>query len=239
MLVFMCGRFTQARAWSELVQLYEIVESPSPSNFAPRYNIAPSSDIAVVRPTQEAHKTGGNDCELVLIRWGLVPFWAKDANIGAKMINARAESVRIKPAFREAFRRRRCLIVADGFYEWRKETGRRKQPYYITRDGGGPFAFAGLWEEWAPPGGQRLDTCTIVTTAASEAIAGIHERMPVMLTPEEFGVWLSAPPDAAESLLRPFSGPLTVYPVGARVNSVRNDDPECIVPLPLAPDRLL
>lgn len=237
----MCGRFTQTRAWSELVQLYDITESPSPSNFQPRYNIAPTQDIAVVRPTTDARKTGGSERELVMIRWGLVPFWAKDVSIGAKMINARAESVRTKPAFREAFRRRRCLIVADGFYEWQKTDEKRKQPYYITRAGGQPFALAGLWEEWAPPGGQQLDTCTIVTTAAGEDIAWIHDRMPVMLEPAQFGTWLdtSAPPDAAEALLQPGAGPLTAYPVSTRVGSVRNDDPQCIAPLPAAPASLL
>jgi putative SOS response-associated peptidase YedK len=253
MLAVMCGRFTQTRSWPELVQLYEITESPSPSNFQPRYNIAPTQDIAVVRPTTDARKSGASDRELVMLRWGLVPFWAKDVSIGARMINARAESVRTKPAFREAFRRRRCLIAADGFYEWRpavpehtdpesgagRKTG-RKQPYYIIRPGGEPFALAGLWEEWAPPGGQRLDTCTIVTTAAAENIAWIHDRMPVMLEPAEFAIWLdtAAPADVAEALLRPYDGALTAYPVSPRVGSVRNDDPECITPLP-ASGRLL
>ena len=264
MLPSMCGRFTQTRAWSELVQLYDITESPSPSNFAPRYNIAPTQDIAVVRPTADARKTGGSDRELVMLRWGLVPFWAKDVNVGARMINARAESVRTKPAFREPFRRRRCLIVADGFYEWRQENaeqkgaesgeipaGRktparknttvRKQPYYITAAGGRPFALAGLWEQWAPPGSQRLDTCTIVTTAASDEIAWIHDRMPVMLEPARFGTWLNtaAPPEAAEALLRPYAGALAAQPVSTRVNSVRNDDPHCIAPMSSGPDSLL
>jgi putative SOS response-associated peptidase YedK len=262
MLAVMCGRFTQARSWSELVQLYDITKGPAPSNFAPRYNIAPTQDIAVVRSTADARETGGSERELVMLRWGLVPFWAKDAGIGARMINARAETVRTKPAFREAFRRRRCLIAADGFYEWRKEnpeqtradspefpegkrkpaaskTPARKQPYYITRAGGGPFALAGLWEQWTPPGGQRLESCTIVTAAASDEIAWIHDRMPVMLEPDQFGPWLSAPADGAEALLRPSPGPLTAYPVSTRVNSVRNDDVECIAPVPPAPDRLL
>ena len=241
MVPSMCGRFTQTRAWSELVQLYDITESPSPSNFAPRDNIAPTQDIAVVRPTADARKTGGSDRELVMLRWGLVPFWAKDVSIGAKMINARAESVRTKPAFREAFRQRRCLIVADGFYEWQKTDGGRKQPYYITRAGGQPFALAGLWEEWAPPGGQRLDTCTIVTTGASDEIAWIHDRMPVMMEPARFGTWLNtaAPPEAAEALLRPYVGALAAHPVSTRVNSVRNDDPQCIAPMSSGPDSLL
>jgi putative SOS response-associated peptidase YedK len=234
----MCGRFTQARSWSELAQLYELAGSASPSNFEPRYNIAPTQSIAVVRPA--GRNAGGR--ELVMMRWGLVPLWAKDVSIGAKMINARAESVRTKPAFRQAFRHRRCLIVADGFYEWRKEENKtRKQPYYITREGDAPFAFAGLWEEWRPQGEQALETCTIITTTASESIAWIHERMPVMLEPAQFDAWITpdAPLDAAEAMLAPYPGALAVYPVSTRVNNVRNDDPQCIAPLPPAPERLL
>lgn len=237
----MCGRFTQSRAWSELVGLYGITESPSPSNFQPRYNIAPTQDIAVVRPAADSRGSREQSRELAMLRWGLVPFWAKDTSIGARMINARAESVRSKPAFREAFRRRRCLIVADGFYEWRKGAEGRKQPYYITREGNAPFAFAGLWESWGPEDGERLQTCTIITTRASEAIAWIHERMPVMLEPGQFGSWI-APDlalDAAEAMLAPYSGALMAYPVRTRVNSVRNDDAACIAPAPSAPDPLL
>lgn len=235
----MCGRFTQARPWSELVQLYGITESPSPSNLAPRYNIAPTQDIAVVRPTAASRETGGHGRELAMLRWGLVPFWAKDISIGARMINARAESVRSKPAFREAFRRRRCLIVADGFYEWRKGTEARKQPYHITREGNAPFAFAGLWESWGREGDERLETCTIITTEASEAIAWVHERMPVMLEPAEFESWIAAelPLEAAEAMLVPYAGALAAHPVSTRVNSVRNDDAACIAPLPPAPER--
>jgi putative SOS response-associated peptidase YedK len=238
MLASMCGRFTQARSWSELVQLYELAGSPSPSNFAPRYNIAPTQNIAVVRPA--ARDSGGR--EMAMMRWGLVPLWAKDVSIGAKMINARAESVRTKPAFRQAFRHRRCLIVADGFYEWRKEEGKtRKQPYYITRQGDAPFAFAGLWEEWQPQGEQKLETCTIITTQASEAVAWIHERMPVMLEPTQFDAWIApdVPLDTAEAMLAPYPGALATHPVGTRVNSVRNDDPQCIAPVPAASERLL
>lgn len=243
MVIRMCGRFTQARPWSELVSLYGITESPSPSNLAPRYNIAPTQDIAVVRPAAAPRETGGHGGghgrELAMLRWGLVPFWAKDISIGARMINARAESVRSKPAFREAFRRRRCLIVADGFYEWRKENAGRKQPYYITREGNAPFAFAGLWETWGPEGSEALETCTIITTQASEAIGWIHERMPVMLEPAEFESWIAPdiPLDAAEAMLAPYPGALTAYPVSTRVNSVRNDDAGCTAPQPPASER--
>jgi putative SOS response-associated peptidase YedK len=238
MLASMCGRFTQARSWSELVQLYGLADNPSPSNFPPRYNIAPTQNIAVVRPA--AHNSGGR--EMVMMRWGLVPSWAKDISIGAKMINARAESVRTKPAFRQAFRHRRCLIVADGFFEWRKDEGKtRKQPYYITREDNAPFAFAGLWEEWQPQGEQKLETCTIITTVASEAIAWIHERMPVMLEPARFDAWIApdGPLDAAEAMLAPYTGALTVHPVSTRVNTVRNDDPQCIAPVPAVSEWLL
>lgn len=239
----MCGRFTQARSWSELVELYRVTEIPTPSNLPPRYNVAPTDAVAVVRPVASPSvgpstriDTGSPDSagerELVLIRWGLIPFWAKDTKIGARMINARAEGVAEKPAFRDAFKRRRCLVVADGFYEWRKDANAR-QPFHITPADARPFAFAGLWEAWAPPGGQRLDSCTIITTEANAALAPLHDRMPVMLEPAQFEAWLDPdrPGDEARALLRPYGGALSVQPVSTRVNNVRNDDAECIQPL--------
>lgn len=240
----MCGRFTQARSWSELVKLYRITEIPTPSNLPPRYNIAPTDPVPVVRAIGSGAEAGdGRDAaeeperELVLVRWGLIPAWAKDMSIGARMINARAESLADKPAFRDAFRRCRCLVVADGFYEWREEGNGRKQPYYIAVAGCAPFAFAGLWEAWAPPGGQRLDSCTIVTTSANEAMAPLHDRMPVILDPAEFDLWLdpAQPLEETQALLRPYPGELHVHPVSTRVNSVRNDDAACIQPLDPTP----
>lgn len=221
----MCGRYTQVRPWAELVELYRITEPATARNLAPRYNIAPTQDVPVVRPG----KAGGGR-ELTMVRWGLVPSWAKDLAIGARLINARAETLAERPAFRDAFRRRRCLIVADGFYEWQQRQGEAKQPHWITVADGRTFAFAGLWDRWAAPGGERMESCTIVTTDASPALAPIHARMPVILDAEAFDTWLAigAPPDDARSLLRPYGGALRIVPVSRRVNSVRNDDPGCI-----------
>jgi putative SOS response-associated peptidase YedK len=223
----MCGRYTQLRSWSELVQLYRITETGPPPNLPPRYNVAPTQVMPVVRTARD-----GGGRELALLRWGLVPSWAKSIDVGARMINARAETVADKPAFRNAFRRRRCLVVADGFYEWQGRASGPKQPYFITVAGDRPFAFAGLWEVWAPAEGERVETFTIVTTEANAACAPIHNRMPVILDEPAFDLWLDTgrPVDAARPLLQPYTGDLTIVPVGRRVNDVRNDDPACIQP---------
>lgn len=227
----MCGRFSQARSWSELVALYGITVASPPLNLPPRYNIAPTDRIPIIR-----RPSGGSGRELVLARWGLIPAWAKDEKIAAQTINARAETVDVKPAFRSAFRHRRCLIAADGFYEW-QATAAGKQPYFITRAGDAPFAFAGLWERWQGSDGTPIDSATIIVTDANAALAPIHGRMPVMLEPEEFATWLdpATPLAAAKAMLRPYGGALTIYPVSRRVNSVRNDDPDCRAPLPRVP----
>ena len=228
----MCGRFTQMRTWAELLEIYGIAESLSPSNFPARYNIAPTQNVPVVR---RQPKSG--ERELVTLRWGLVPSWAKEIGIGAKMINARAETVADKPAFRDAFKQRRCLIVADGFYEWQAQPRRPKhpgpkQPYFITTADGRPFAFAGLWEEWWDAGKTLVETCTIITTEASPALRPVHQRMPVILTEERFDAWLDGGSGTgdARALLAPYAGELTLRPVGRRVNDVGNDDPGCIEP---------
>ena len=251
MLLAMCGRFTQTRSWPELVTLYRLPETPAGDRPAPRYNIAPTQDVAVVRaapgndvraaaPGNDVRAAasgndvrataGGGARELVMLRWGLVPFWAKDAAMGGRLINARAETVAEKPAFRAAFRKRRCLVAADGFYEWQAAPRGPKQPFHVTTDR--PFAFAGLWERWTPPQGDALETCTIITTAASAAVRPVHDRMPVMLAPEAFDMWLAAelPAEAALTLLQPWDGPLTVRAVDRRVNAVRNDDAALILP---------
>jgi len=223
----MCGRFTQMRTWAELLEIYGIAESLSPSNFPARYNIAPTQNVPAVR----RQPTSG-ERELVNLRWGLVPSWAKEIGIGAKMINARAETVANKPAFRDAFKKRRCLIVADGFYEWQAQPRGPKQPYFITTADGRPFAFAGLWEEWWSPESNLVETCTIITTEASPALRPVHHRMPVILTPGSFDAWLdglSASPDA-RALPAPYDGELALRPVGLRVNNVGNDDPGCVEP---------
>lgn len=222
----MCGRFTQTRSWQELVELYKITEGqdrePGPAS---RYNIAPTQDVAVLKRGRD-----GQGRALVRMRWGLVPPWADDLKTGSRMINARAKSVDAKPAFRSAFRERRCLIVADGFYEWRKRPGRAKQPYHVAPAGPGPFAFAGLWERWHGPAGERVETCAIITTGAAPALAEVHDRMPAILGPDAFEPWLEpqADPVCLRALLQPFAGPLRVVPVASRVNDVRNEDAACL-----------
>jgi len=221
----MCGRFTQTRTWPELVELYRLADSFDPSQRQPRYNIAPTQDIPVLRL-----RADNEERELAVLRWGLIPSWAKDMKMGARLINARAETVHEKPSFRRAFRQRRCLIAADGFYEWQKQPSGPKQPYFITVAGNRPFAFAGLWEAWSPPGGPMIESCTIITTEANDDLRPIHNRMPVILTPDVFDRWLdpSLSPDDARALLRPFDGDMSAYPVGLRVNNVLNDDPACV-----------
>ena len=195
-----------------------------------RFNIAPTQPVAAVR----AAPTGGR--ELVFLRWGLVPSWATDLKIGASLINARGETISSKPSFRSAFRRRRCLIPADSFYEWQKgpSTG-RKQPYSISVAGGGPFALAGLWEHWAKGDAEPVESCTIVTTGANALLRPLHDRMPVIVRPEDFAAWLD--PEAnvpdLESLVKAYPAEqMEMHAVSTHVNSVRNDDPHCLDPAP-------
>ena len=226
----MCGRYTQTSSWSELVHLYRITERATPLNLRPRYNIVPTQDVAVVRAAPD-----GGGRALTRMRWGLVPSWAKDMGVGARLINARAETVAEKPSFREAYRRRRCLIPADGFYEWQKRPGGVKQPYRITLRDERPFAFAGLWERWEKASdGQRVQSCAIITTEASDLLRPIHGRMPVILAAADQDAWLDVDGydgARAATLLRPFpSDAMATSPVGAYVNSVANDDPKCLEP---------
>lgn len=194
-----------------------------------RYNVAPGDEVLAVTTTREG------DPRAELLRWGLVPFWATDPKTGYKMINARAETVADKPAFRDALARRRCLILADGFYEWQARPGRqRKQPFWITRADGEPFAFAGLWATWHAPDDTTLRTCTIVTTSANDALAPIHDRMPVML-PDAGAetAWLDhdGPTERARELLRPpASSAVTAREVGYAVSDARHDEPDCLDP---------
>jgi putative SOS response-associated peptidase YedK len=226
----MCGRFTQQRTWAELVRLYKITEAaPAPNGLA-RYNIAPTQDIAVV------YADAAGSRRLAPMRWGLVPSWSKDARGGARMINARAETVLERPAFRNAMRRRRCLIPADGFYEWQARAAAPKQPYRITLQGERPFAFAGLWERWkGAPDGRPLTSCTIITTAPNPLLAPIHDRMPVILDEADHPAWLDcAATSAADAtaLLRPYPPEqMRARPVGRIVNRAGNDDPACIAPV--------
>lgn len=236
----MCGRYSITSPPEAIQRVFQVPELP---NLPARYNVAPTQDVPVVRvggDSEGPEADGGR--HLVQLRWGLVPFWADDAAIGAKMINARAESAAEKPAFRAAFRRRRCLVVADGFYEWKSPPkdddapkGARKQPYRIQLKSEEPFGFAGLWERWTDPADQRvLETCTILTTEANAYLRDIHPRMPVMLSPDAFDRWLDPEGDldTAKSLLAPYpDDALTAYPISTRVNAVRNDDPSILEPL--------
>ena len=218
--------------YSELVRLYRITSDPNIPNLPPRWNVAPSQDIPAVRLDRHGKR------RLVSLRWGLIPYWAKDAKIGYRTINARAETVATAPAFREAFRKRRCLIPADGFYEWQKQGGTR-QPYRVILKDGAPFALAGLWERWRnPENGEKVESCTIIVTDANELVAPLHDRMPVIIDPADFDAWLdtSRGTETAQALLKPYPAEtMTAYPVSKHVNKPENDDPGCIEPVTLEP----
>lgn len=222
----MCGRFTLSSPTQQLALQFEVTEAPS---LEPRYNIAPTQPVATVRLTRD-----GSARELVILQWGLVPFWAKDPEVGERLINARAETLVERPAFREAYRRRRCLVLADGFYEWQKQDG-TKQPYYVRMKNGKPFAFAGLWEHWKGPD-TVVESCTLITTDPNDMMRPIHNRMPVILQPEDYELWLSrevSDPEVLNTLLKPYpSEEMTAFPVSRRVNSPDNDDARLIEPLP-------
>jgi putative SOS response-associated peptidase YedK len=214
----MCGRYALTATPEELQALMEYLEA---EDFPPRYNIAPTQPIAIVRFDHGA-------CHFALVRWGLVPSWVKDPKAFSLLINARSETAAEKPSFRAAMRYRRCLVPASGFYEWRRGPGKAKQPFWIRPKGGGLVAFAGLWETWSDSGGSEIDSGCILTTAANETIAPIHARMPVVIPPADFARWLEAndnPPGAVADLLRPAPNDLfEAIPVGPRVNTARNDD---------------
>lgn len=227
----MCGRYTLTTPLEGLREIFLFEELP---NLGPRYNIAPTQEVPVLRQDPADGKR-----HLGLLRWGLIPAWAKEAAIGSRMINARAESVAEKPAFRAAFRQRRCLIPADGFYEWKaapKDAGPKapKQPYLITLAGCGPFAFAGLWEAWNDKAsGEKVESFTIITTKANAALAEIHHRMPVILAPRDHAAWLDPEggSETLQALLRPAPAEaVAATPVSTRVNNVRNDDAGLLEP---------
>lgn len=210
--------------------LFDLGDLPPDFTLAPRYNIAPTQTVAAVRKQE-----GGGPRQLALLHWGLIPSWAKDAKLAASTINARGESVAEKPAFRTAFARRRCLVLADGYLEW-QTVGKKKLPLWFRRQDEQPFAFAGLWERWRGPAGTPedappLESCTIVTTTANPGSAHIHDRMPVILEPVDYDFWLDPASDKERllALLQPYpEESLRVDPVSQRVNSVRNDDPACL-----------
>jgi putative SOS response-associated peptidase YedK len=262
----MCGRYASARKRIELLEEFRIERDRVPEPLAPDYNVAPTKRVYAVvtrdaRPSEAAEPDAGDEAgeaaeapaegvarELRVVRWGLVPFWAKDPSIGSRMINARAETVQSKPAFRQAFKRRRCLLPADGYYEWQRLDGKGetdspggkvpKQPFFITRRDGGPLAFAGLYELWRdrelPDDHERawLWTATIITTSAPDELGQIHDRMPMVIEPERWADWLDPeaddPSDLAALLAPAATRGLISYPVSTSVNSVRHNGPELI-----------
>ncbi len=222
----MCGRFSQSISATAIADAFRV----APIDIPPHYNVAPSQTVAAVVRLPDA------DRQLQLLQWGLIPSWAKDPTIGYKTINARAETAAQKPSFRSAFRHRRCLIPADGFYEWQHAADRKsnKQPYFISLQERQPFAFAGLYERWENPAGDILETCTILTTTANEIVSPIHDRMPVILAPDEYELWLEpgSKLDPLQALLDPYpAAAMQVYPVSTLVNSPKHDSAECQQPL--------
>ncbi|VAW31540.1 FIG00871087: hypothetical protein [hydrothermal vent metagenome] len=227
----MCGRFALMMPTEQLAMAFNVnqtaVAALPPS--VPRYNIAPTQPIVAIRLDENGQRA------LTFFHWGLIPSWAKDMKFGSRMINARSETVAEKPSFRAAFKRRRCLIPADGFYEWQKLPS-GKQPTFIRPAEGEerPFAFAGLWEVWRDAEGSVLQSCTILTTKPNELMAPIHNRMPVIVEPEDFDLWLHPEPNPEQGLhlLRPYpADKMIAYPVSTLVNSPRNDLPDCIQPV--------
>lgn len=220
----MCGRFTIAIDPAELQEEFDIPAMPA--DWVIRYNVAPTQPVAVV--------TDAGARMIEFYKWGLVPFWAKDESIGSKMINARAETIMEKPSFKRPFLKQRCLILADGFYEWKKSASGKgpSEPYRILRRDKKPFAFAGLWETWHPKEGPEIRTCTIITTEANSVVAPIHDRMPVMLEKVNYWKWLvDSDPTDLKKMLAPFPASLmTAYPISRRVNDNKVDEPDLIKP---------
>jgi putative SOS response-associated peptidase YedK len=240
----MCGRYASARKKHELLEEFEVELDPEPEQeLAPDYNVAPTKQVYAVlsRVPEEAKRAVR---QLRVVKWGLVPVWAKDPSIGSRMINARAETLADKPAYKQAFAKRRCLIPADGYFEWMPVEGdkKRKQPYFIHPEDGGVLAMAGLYEFWKDPTRAADDplkwlvTCTVITTDAEDELGHIHDRMPMMIERERWAEWLDptlTDTGTASGLLVPAqSGRLTAYPVSTEVNNVRNNGPDLIEPLP-------
>ena len=215
----MCSRYFLDADGNVIAYTFRV---PVDDRIRKRFNIAPTQQAPIVRATKE----GGR--ELAMVRWGLVPYWAKDLSVGTKMINARSEGVESKPAFRAAVEKRRCIVPATGFFEW-KGVARMKQPYAVTLPDRHVFGFAGLWERWKPAeGGDAVETFAIVTTDANSAVAGIHDRMPVILPREAEETWLHGAADEARRLLVPYAGPVNLRAVSRHVSNVNNEGPECL-----------
>ncbi|HET7387698.1 MAG TPA: SOS response-associated peptidase [Nocardioidaceae bacterium] len=248
----MCGRYASSRRPEDLAEEFEIDRAAEvPETLAPDYNVAPTKPVYAVleRPTGDQAEEQPTQRQLRVLTWGLVPFWAKDPAIGNKMINARMETVHEKPAYRQAFAKRRCLLPADGYFEWyptqeRTKSGRpKKQPFFIRPADGGVMAMAGLYEIWRDPTRDEQDpdrfrwTCTVLTTSAEDAVGHIHDRMPLLVEPERYAAWLDPGAgqgtDLRELLVPAAPGRLEAYPVATLVNNVRNNGPELLDPLPM------
>ncbi|MFC1694085.1 SOS response-associated peptidase [Candidatus Latescibacterota bacterium] len=216
----MCGRFALALPAKSLAEHFQLETFPE---FSPRYNIAPAQLVATIVKNKKSNKR-----VMKIYRWGLIPPWSKDPAIGSRLINARSETVAEKPSFRSAFRNKRCLIPATGFYEWKRQD---KQPYFIRMLDEKPFAFAGLWEHWKGKN-ETIESCTILTVESNMAVRSIHDRMPVILPSDSYDIWLdpgNTKIESLEPLLKPYPpADMIIYPVGTYVNKPKNDDPECI-----------
>ena len=228
----MCGRARLSSDVSEIKLVFSIPPERPPPNFAASWNVAPTDSLPVVRYDARA-----GERSLDVMRWGLVPFWAKDIKVGFSNINAKAEGIDTRPAFREAFQRRRCLVPLDNFYEWQK-LGKERQPYAVALADRRLMAMAGLWESWRSPAGERLRSFAIVTTAANALLAPVHDRMPVILGPENWPLWLGeapANPAHLKALLAPYpADDMVIWPVDRRVGNVKNNDPSLVEPVALA-----
>ena len=226
----MCGRYRLTAKERYLAEHFGI-DDDDIVDWVPRYNIAPTQQVVVIRQDREQPKRISS-----LMRWGLIPFWSQDISIGNRTINAMSETASEKPAFREAIRMRRCLVPADGFFEWKKLSSKRKQPYNIGMLDDSVFAFAGLWDSWRSSSGEMVESCSILTTDANALTREIHERMPAILKPEDYDLWLDpgvTDPERVQGLLRPFDPRLMKkYPLSTTVSNVNNDGPECIQEAP-------
>ncbi len=235
MLVRMCGRATLSTPPEDLRELFGLDETPE---LTARYNIAPTQPIAVVRqrpPTaaEIAEARARGERRIHLVRWGMIPAFAKDPKIGARMINARVESLTARPPFRDALEKRRCLVAVDGFYEWQSD-GTTKRPFLVHRRDGAPFALAGLWDRWRAPSGDVIDSCTVITAPSAPPLQAIHDRMPIVMPPARWDEWLDPSvrdPERLLGLLEATSDELILREVSTRVNSAANDDPSCVAPI--------
>jgi putative SOS response-associated peptidase YedK len=224
----MCGRYTLHSAPEEIEERFEV--EPEEDLLDPRYNIAPTQTVPVIRSGQ----SGSGPRQMAGCRWGLIPYWAKDPKIGNNLINAKAETIAEKPSFKQAFSKRRCLIPADGFYEWQKRGKGPSQPVYIRRRDGSLFAFAGLWETWKAPEGDLIETCTIITVEPNELISKIHHRMAAILSPDDEAAWIDpkSKSDDLQRMLRPYDSELLeAIPVSRAVNSPAHESPQLISPV--------